>query len=66
MAWVRERLRYRLANYRHALDNLVVELPSSEAVMAERAILALEAEAKLLEALAGHGYRAGATVILKD
>jgi hypothetical protein len=66
VAWVRERLRYRLANYRHALDNLVVELPSSEAVMAERAILALEAEAKLLEALAGHGYRAGATVILKD
>jgi hypothetical protein len=66
VAWVRERLRYRIATYRHALDNLVVELPSREAVMAERAILALEAEARLFDGLAGHDYRAGATVILKD
>jgi hypothetical protein len=46
---VRERLRYRVAAYRHALDNLVVEVPSREAIHAERALLALEAESRLLD-----------------
>jgi hypothetical protein len=45
---VRERLQFRVAAYRHALDNLVVEVPSREAIMAERAVMALEAEAALL------------------
>jgi hypothetical protein len=69
IAWVRERTRYRIVNYRHALDNLVVELPSAEAVMAERAILALEAEAKALDGLAGKDYRLGPPLVppvLKD
>ncbi|MGL4729477.1 MAG: hypothetical protein ACRCWO_12055 [Bosea sp. (in: a-proteobacteria)] len=46
---VRERLRYRSAAYRYALDNLVVEVPSREAIHAERALLALEAEQRLLD-----------------
>ncbi len=40
-----ERLDFRIRSYRHALANLVVEMPSREAVRAERAIMALEAEA---------------------
>jgi hypothetical protein len=47
--WVRERLHYRILSYRFALDNLVVEMPSREAIMAERAIMALEQEAKGFE-----------------
>ena len=43
--WVCERLRFRIDGYRYALANLVVETPSREAVRAERAIGALEAEA---------------------
>jgi hypothetical protein len=43
--WVCERLDFRIRSYRHALANLVVEMPSREAVRAERAIMALEAEA---------------------
>jgi len=43
--WVCERIGFRLSSYRYALDNLVVEMPSREAVKAERAIMALEAEA---------------------
>lgn len=46
--WVCERLRFRLASYRYALDNLVVEMPSREAVRAERAIMGLEAETDLV------------------
>ena len=42
--WVCERVRFRVAGYRYALANLVVEMPSREAVSAERAIMALEAE----------------------
>ncbi len=42
--WVCERLRFRVSSYRYALDNLVVEMPSREAVRAERAIMGLEAE----------------------
>ncbi len=45
---VRERLQFRVAAYRYALDNLVVEVPSREAIMAERAVMALEAESGLL------------------
>jgi hypothetical protein len=51
VAWVRERLRHRVASYRWALDNLVVEMPAREAIMAERAILLLEAELGRIEAL---------------
>lgn len=58
-AWVRERLRHRLANYRYALDNLVVELPSAESIHAERAILLLEAEIKALDGLVTQDYRTG-------
>lgn len=43
--WVCERLDFRIRSYRYALANLVVEMPSREAVRAERAIMALEAEA---------------------
>lgn len=43
--WVCERAAFRIASYRFALANLVVETPSREAVAAERAIMALEAEA---------------------
>jgi hypothetical protein len=43
--WVCERVGFRLESYRYALSNLVVEMPSRDAVRAERAIMALEAEA---------------------
>jgi hypothetical protein len=43
--WVCERLRFRTLSYQHALDNLVVEMPAMEAIHAERALLALKAEA---------------------
>lgn len=43
--WVCERVRFRVESYRYALANLVVETPSREAIRAERAIMALEAEA---------------------
>lgn len=43
--WVCERLDFRIRGYRYALANLVVEMPSREAIRAERAIMALEAEA---------------------
>lgn len=43
--WVCERVHFRIESYRYALANLVVEMPSREAVRAERAIMALEAEA---------------------
>ena len=46
--WVCERLDFRIRSYRYALANLVVEMPSREAVRAERAIMALEMEAKPL------------------
>lgn len=42
--WVCERLDFRIRSYRYALANLVVEMPSREAVRAERAIMALAAE----------------------
>ncbi|AMJ59057.1 hypothetical protein [Bosea sp. PAMC 26642] len=43
--WVCERVRFRIESYRYALANLVVEMPSHEAIRAERGIMALEAEA---------------------
>ena len=46
--WVCERIDFRIRSYRYALSNLVVEMPSREAVRAERAIMALEMEAKPL------------------
>ncbi len=58
-AWVRERLRYRLASYEHALTNLVVEMPSREAVTAERCVMILRSEMRHLDALAGQGYQLG-------
>jgi hypothetical protein len=42
IVWVCERARYRLASYRYALDNLVVEMPQDQAIPAERAISALD------------------------
>lgn len=44
MLWVCERARFRLKSYRFSLDNLVIEMPSREAVKAERAIMGLESE----------------------
>lgn len=44
MLWVCERVGFRLKSYRYALDNLVVSMPSREAVRAERAIMGLESE----------------------
>jgi len=46
--WVCERVDFRIRSYRYALANLVVEMPSREAVKAERAIMALEMEARPL------------------
>jgi hypothetical protein len=66
IAWVCERTRFRIANYRHALDNLVVELPSSEAVMAERAVLGLEAHAKACGGLVVEAYKLGPPLVVKD
>jgi hypothetical protein len=43
--WVCERIGFRIKSYHYALANLVVEMPSREAIRAERAIMALEAEA---------------------
>lgn len=48
MLWVCERVGFRLKNYRYALDNLVVSMPSREAIAAERAIMALESELALV------------------
>jgi hypothetical protein len=42
IVWVCERARYRLAGYRYALDNLIVEVPQEQAIPAERAIAALD------------------------
>lgn len=44
MLWVCERARFRLKSYRYALEALVVEMPSREAVRAERAIMGMESE----------------------
>jgi hypothetical protein len=65
VAWVRERLRYRLASYRHALDNLVVEMPSREAVMAERCVMILESEMRQLEIMAPQHYQLGAPIAVR-
>lgn len=43
--WVCERIGFRMESYRYALANLVVEMPSREAIRAERNIMALEQEA---------------------
>ncbi len=59
IAWVRERILYRIQTYRHALDNLVVEMPSGEAIKAERSLMALEAEAKTCDGLVTTRYRLG-------
>lgn len=66
VAWVRERIRYRIRSYRHAFDNLVVELPSRDAVLAERAIAQLEADARALDGLIVQRYRPGSMAVLKD
>lgn len=79
--WVCERVNFRIESYRYALANLVVEMPSREAVRAERAIMALEAEAGPLCKLpligvfgegrgglgaGGQGARADRPVVYKD
>lgn len=46
--WVCERVRYRTISFRHTLDNLVVEMPGSGAIRAERAILGMEDQTALL------------------
>ncbi|MCU0884551.1 MAG: hypothetical protein MUC44_06310 [Beijerinckiaceae bacterium] len=66
VAWVRERIRYRIRSYRHAFDNLVVELPSREAVLGERAMAQLEADARAFDALVKQRYRLGPVPVLKD
>lgn len=61
--WVCERINFRLESYRYALANLVVEMPSREGIRAERAIMALEAEAgplckmQLIGTFGGEGAR---------
>jgi hypothetical protein len=65
IAWVRERMMYRLQTYRHALDNLVVQMPSREAIMAERAVLALERELKTCAGAVVQSYRLGPPLVLK-
>lgn len=66
IAWVRERMTYRLGTYRHALDNLVVEMPSREAFQAERAILALEREMTTCNGLVVQSYQQGPPLVLKN
>ena len=66
VAWVRERIRYRIQGYRLALVNLVVELPSREAVLAERAIAQLEADARAFDGLIVQRYKLGPMPVLKD
>lgn len=53
--WVCERVGFRLESYRYALANLVVEMPSREALQSERAIMALEAEIGPLCKMSLHG-----------
>jgi hypothetical protein len=53
--WVCERVGFRLEGYRYALANLMVEMPSREAIRAERAIMALEAEIGPLCKMQLHG-----------
>ncbi len=53
--WVCERVGFRLESYRYALANLVVEMPSREALQGERAIMALEAEIGPLCKMQLHG-----------
>lgn len=65
IAWVRERMAYRLQTYRHSLDNLVVQMPSREAIMAERAVLALERELKTCAGLVVQNYQLGPPLVLK-
>ncbi len=65
VAWVRERLAFRIAGYRHALDNLVVSLPSREAVMAERCLMILDAEMRQLEPLAPRDYKLGEPISVR-
>lgn len=66
IAWVRERMAYRIRTYRHALDNLVVEMPSREAVMAERAIQTFELHHKTCDALVVQSYQLGPELVLKN
>lgn len=56
VAWVVERLDFRIAEYRHALTGLVVRLPAREAILVEHALLALEAERKRLSGLVGEAF----------
>jgi hypothetical protein len=44
--WVNDALTNRVESYRYALERLLVETPDSEAVFAERAIMALEADVR--------------------
>jgi hypothetical protein len=44
----------------------VVELPSRDAVLAERAIAQLEADARALDGLIVQRYRTGPIAVLKD
>jgi hypothetical protein len=53
--WVCERVGFRLESYRYALANLMVEMPSREAIKVERAIMALEAEIGPLCKMQLHG-----------
>lgn len=51
VAWVREEAAMRTARYRHALERLVIAAPQREAIDAERALTALEAQVARLEVL---------------
>ncbi|MGL4439655.1 MAG: hypothetical protein ACRCUE_10295 [Bosea sp. (in: a-proteobacteria)] len=65
IAWVRERMTYRLQTYRHALDNLVVQMPSREAIMAERAVLSLERDLRICAGLVVQSYQLGPPLVSK-
>lgn len=49
--WVRREVSYRTSAYRYALEHLVIEGPQREAIPAERALLALEADNERLQRL---------------
>jgi hypothetical protein len=52
VAWVVFGLEGRIANYRHALEHLVIETPQAHAIPAERSVTFLAGQARLLDRFA--------------
>jgi hypothetical protein len=52
IAWVRQEIAERLESYRYALEHLFIEAPQNEAIPAERTLPRLDAQRRMLDALA--------------